>query len=146
VQSFLRTIEIYFIWHVDLDLHNKPTIKRYVQCAQGKKNGNGRSEIIDNSIVILIGLKPANATRVQLSKSWVNKAEMNFPIADSRFPPCLSWFLVLCLGAISSPCHPLLFSRWFKEENEQLLPLQLSERITIVSAGLLKITKVRRLH
>jgi len=38
------------------------------------------------------------------------------------------------------------FSRWFKEENEQLLPLQLSERITIVSAGLLKITKVRRLH
>lgn len=31
---------------------------------------------------------------------------------------------------------------WFKEENEQLLPLQLSERITIVSAGLLKITKV----
>jgi len=74
-----------------------------------KKNGNGRSEIIDNSIVILIGLKPANATRVQLSKSWVNKAEMNFPIADSRFPPCLSWFLVLCLGAISSPCHPLLF-------------------------------------
>lgn len=33
--------------------------------------------------------------------------------------------------------------RWFKEENEQLLPLQLSERITMVSAGLLKITKVR---
>lgn len=32
--------------------------------------------------------------------------------------------------------------RWFKEENEQLLPLQLSDRITIVSAGLLKISKV----
>uniref|UniRef100_A0A1B0GF88 Down syndrome cell adhesion molecule-like protein Dscam2 n=1 Tax=Glossina morsitans morsitans TaxID=37546 RepID=A0A1B0GF88_GLOMM len=32
---------------------------------------------------------------------------------------------------------------WFKEENEQLLPLQLSERITIVSAGLLKIIKAR---
>lgn len=32
--------------------------------------------------------------------------------------------------------------RWFKEENEQLLPLQLNDRITMVSAGLLKVTKV----
>lgn len=31
---------------------------------------------------------------------------------------------------------------WFKEENEQLIPLQLSERISMASAGLLKITKV----
>lgn len=36
-----------------------------------------------------------------------------------------------------------VFIRWFKEENEQLLPLQLSERIIMVSAGLLKLTKVR---
>lgn len=32
--------------------------------------------------------------------------------------------------------------RWFKEDNEQLIPLQLGERISMASAGLLKITKV----
>lgn len=42
-------------------------------------------------------------------------------------------------------CHNIFYANksWFKEENEQLIPLQLSERITMVSAGLLKITKVR---
>ncbi|XP_022215405.2 Down syndrome cell adhesion molecule-like protein Dscam2 isoform X3 [Drosophila obscura] len=54
---------------------------------------------------------------------------------------------VVLNGQTTLPCiaqgHPVPTYRWFKEENEQLLPLQLSERITIVSAGLLKITKAR---
>ncbi|XP_037045508.1 Down syndrome cell adhesion molecule-like protein Dscam2 isoform X1 [Bradysia coprophila] len=54
---------------------------------------------------------------------------------------------VVLNGQTTLPCiaqgHPVPTYRWFKEENEQLLPLQLSERITMVSAGLLKITKAR---
>lgn len=34
--------------------------------------------------------------------------------------------------------------RWFKEEGGTLQALQLTERITMVTAGLLKITKVRQ--
>lgn len=34
-------------------------------------------------------------------------------------------------------------TRWFKDQNEQLQPLQLNDRITIISAGLLKIMKAR---
>lgn len=33
--------------------------------------------------------------------------------------------------------------RWFKEENEQLTPIKFSERIFIVSGGLLKISKAK---
>ncbi|XP_055679736.1 cell adhesion molecule Dscam2 isoform X1 [Lutzomyia longipalpis] len=50
-------------------------------------------------------------------------------------------------GHITLPCaaqgHPVPTYRWFKEENEQLLPVQFSDRITILSAGLLKIHKAR---
>lgn len=50
-------------------------------------------------------------------------------------------------GQITLPCiaqgHPVPTYRWFKEENEQLLPLQMSDRISMISAGLLKLTKVR---
>lgn len=38
---------------------------------------------------------------------------------------------------------PLLFRRWFKEENEQLTPIKFNERIFIVSGGLLKISKAK---
>lgn len=37
----------------------------------------------------------------------------------------------------------IVFYRWFKEENDQLAPLKLNERIFIVTGGLLKITKAR---
>ncbi|XP_058987901.1 cell adhesion molecule Dscam2 [Musca domestica] len=54
---------------------------------------------------------------------------------------------VVLNGQTTLPCiaqgHPVPTYRWFKEENEQLLPLQLSDRISIVSAGLLKISKAR---
>lgn len=38
---------------------------------------------------------------------------------------------------------PLLYHRWFKEQNEQLTPIKMNERIFIVSGGLLKISKAR---
>lgn len=38
---------------------------------------------------------------------------------------------------------PLVFRRWFKEENEQLTPIKFNERIFIVSGGLLKISKAK---
>ncbi|XP_055380718.1 cell adhesion molecule Dscam2 isoform X2 [Condylostylus longicornis] len=54
---------------------------------------------------------------------------------------------VVLNGQITLPCiaqgHPVPTYRWFKEDHEQLLPLQLSERITMISAGLLKIMKAR---
>ncbi|XP_031619714.1 Down syndrome cell adhesion molecule-like protein Dscam2 isoform X2 [Contarinia nasturtii] len=54
---------------------------------------------------------------------------------------------VVLNGQTTLPCiaqgHPVPTYRWFKEENEQLIPVQLSERISMVSAGLLKIAKAR---
>ncbi|XP_055315262.1 cell adhesion molecule Dscam2 isoform X3 [Sitodiplosis mosellana] len=54
---------------------------------------------------------------------------------------------VVLNGQTTLPCiaqgHPVPTYRWFKEENEQLTPLQLSERISMASAGLLKISKAR---
>lgn len=51
---------------------------------------------------------------------------------------CWCWRAMLFINTTTPMGH-----RWFKEENEQLIPLQLSERISMASAGLLKITKVR---
>lgn len=48
---------------------------------------------------------------------------------------------------VTLPCvaqgHPVPTYRWFKEVKDQIIPLQLNERISIVSAGLLKIAKAR---
>ncbi|XP_065077714.1 cell adhesion molecule Dscam1 isoform X2 [Ochlerotatus camptorhynchus] len=48
---------------------------------------------------------------------------------------------------VTLPCvaqgHPVPTYRWFKEVKDQIIPLQLNERISIVSAGLLKISKSR---
>lgn len=59
-----------------------------------------------------------------------------YPFLSLRFYSVMSvprrWQNIICTN-----------NSWFKEENEQLIPLQLSERITMVSVGLLKITKVR---
>jgi len=37
----------------------------------------------------------------------------------------------------------LLCARWFREDREQLSPISVGERVSILSAGLLRISKVR---
>uniref|UniRef100_A0A4Y0BIQ2 Down syndrome cell adhesion molecule-like protein Dscam2 n=1 Tax=Anopheles funestus TaxID=62324 RepID=A0A4Y0BIQ2_ANOFN len=54
---------------------------------------------------------------------------------------------VVVNAPVTLPCvaqgHPVPTYRWFKEVKDQIMPLQLNERISIVSAGLLKIAKAR---
>ncbi|XP_061500110.1 cell adhesion molecule Dscam2 isoform X1 [Anopheles gambiae] len=54
---------------------------------------------------------------------------------------------VVVNAPVTLPCvaqgHPVPTYRWFKEVKDQIMPLPLNERISIVSAGLLKIAKAR---
>jgi hypothetical protein len=37
----------------------------------------------------------------------------------------------------------LLCDRWFREEREQLSPIRMGDRVSVLTAGLLRISKVR---
>lgn len=81
--------------------------------------------------------------------SYVTFFAIHFPwnlYQIAWFPNELFSYLILLLLFLLLFNHQIQSKRWFKEENEQLLPLQLNERITIVSAGLLKILKVSNRH
>lgn len=83
---------------------------RRLRGQRGRRKASGaKLLIIQSSFQLILKSGPALATRIQLSKSWANKAEMNFPICDFPFlfPFVLFVFaFALCLATISSRCHP----------------------------------------
>lgn len=54
---------------------------------------------------------------------------------------CLSVFLPSKIRCKNCACITT-FHRWFREEREQLSPVSIGDRISLLSAGLLKISKV----